>query len=883
MQFHLETEAEELIARGVAPDEARRRALEQFGDPARTVEQCSQLAADRMRRARWGRFVDSARQEARYALRGFGQHPAFTAAVVATLALGVGANAAVLSIVDRIFLRPPEAVPAADNLRRLYAIRNSKTRGAVFRARYSLPEARSVAAKLATAFPTTIYLISRQTKVQLSSSVERTVVSSWVMPNFLRTVGVRVATGRDFIDEDLQFGHPASAAVVSWAFWQRDLGGALDVIGKTIRVGDAPIRIVGVGPRGFTGIDVDAVSIWLPLNGFIATPAGEYGPWYEQRGLSAWQLVSRIPDGSASAQLDVRLREALRADAREYRRTNGASEQFGDTLAQGRAASIIAARGPLAISHEMSIALALAGVAALILVIASANVGNLLLGRALQRRREIAVRIALGISRRRLAGRILLESTLLAMVAAAAATLAAVWIGAALRRLLFPAIVWATGAVDRRITLLAAVLGIFSGLIAGLVPMMDMMRVDSGAALKAGAREGGGRRSRIRATLVGVQAALSLVLLVGTGLFARTLHNIRDIDLGYDVDRVIIVSARDSAGWRRVPQLKQLALSLPGVERAALSGMAPLDGRYGAWPGRLFGRNGDSVNALGNEGAYMLVEPSYLATVGTRILRGRDLSANDRRGAPPVMVVSEEMARRVWPDSNAIGKCLRVLRRASPCYTVVGVAANAHGFSVVEDPSTVFYMTLDQKPNEDDGGEPGVEGMVVRVSANPRPIIERLRAELGEGSSGMRSVSLMADELAPQYRPWQMGARLFGSFGALALLLAGLGMYSVLAYAVTLRRHELGVRLALGATGGRLMRQVIGDSVRQVSVGILAGGALVVVGSRYVTSLLYEVSPRDPLVIGAAAGALILCAAAAALLPARRASRVDPMVALQEP
>ncbi len=460
----------------------------------------------------------------------------------------------------------------------------------------------------------------------------------------------------------------------------------------------------------------------------------------------------------------------------------------------------------------------------------------------------------------------------------------AIWIGGALRSLLFPAIEWAGGPVDLRITLFAALIGVAGGVIAGLVPAYELTRTELNAALKSSGREGGGQRSRVRATLVAIQAALAFVLLVGTGLFARSLQNIRNIDLGYDIERVIRVSARDSIAEARLPELAASARSLPGVQSVALTGMTPLDGRYGAVLGSLFTQAGDTLRSLGEEGAYMVVEPAYLATVGTRVMRGRDLAESDWRGSAPVVVVGEEMARRVWPGQDPLGQCLRWPKRDAPCYTVVGIAEDAHAVWVVEKPTAVFYVTLEQSADRLATGNVEVGGMVVRVIGDPAPVVRHLRGALRGGNAVDvdQSVALMADVLEPQYRPWQLGARLFFGFAAIALVLAMLGLYSVLAYVVTLRRRELGIRLPLGATRAKLMGLVIGDGLRHVALGVGVGALIVIVASRIVSSLLYDVSPRDPLVISAATLVLLVSACGAAMLPARRAAGVDPMMALRE-
>jgi hypothetical protein len=318
------------------------------------------------------------------------------------------------------------------------------------------------------------------------------------------------------------------------------------------------------------------------------------------------------------------------------------------------------------------------------------------------------------------------------------------------------------------------------------------------------------------------------------------------------------------------------------VSHVALTGIAPLDGRFGAR--RIFTRSGDTVTALGQYGSYMIVGPEYLATVGTRVIRGRDITDDDRFGAPAVVVLSEEAAKLIWPKGDALGECLRMYTPRSPCYTVVGIAQNAHGYRLVEEPSAVLYFPLEQAPGEGPNRESVAEGIVVRTIGDPAPVVRRLRVEMGDTLAGSpnRVVALLSETLAPQYRPWQLAARLFASFGLLALVLASLGLYSVLTYVVTTRRHEFGVRSALGAQPVRLVRLVLWDGLRYVLIGVVVGVGAVIAGGQVLTALLYGVSPADPLVIGAAVLVLGAAALIAAALPAIRTIRVDPMIALRE-
>lgn len=290
VQFHLETEIEELAASGLSPAEARARALAQFGDVGQAITECIASDHRRLRRYRWTQFQDTIRHEVKYILRGFTRRPSFTATVIATLALGVGANAAVFSIVDRVFLRPPAEVQEPSQLRRLYLLRGSPPNT---RSRFGLPQAHAIAAQLGARFPTTIYDGGDRTRIELAGNTPRIVNADWVTPNFFNVLGVRVVAGRDFEDADLRFGEASTSLIISWDFWQREFAGDRSVIGKSVRVRGQPMTIVGVAPRGFRGIDVDAADIWVPLAGSRRVTPGARAPSYEDRGTSAWQLVPR--------------------------------------------------------------------------------------------------------------------------------------------------------------------------------------------------------------------------------------------------------------------------------------------------------------------------------------------------------------------------------------------------------------------------------------------------------------------------------------------------------------------------------------------------------------------------------------------------------------
>ncbi|HWH53688.1 MAG TPA: FtsX-like permease family protein [Gemmatimonadaceae bacterium] len=896
LRFHLETETEELIAAGVAPEEARRQALARFGDVDGAIAQCRDSDRRRMSRRHRGFFFDALEQDVRYAARTLRKQPAFAATVVLVLALGIGANAAVFSVVDPLFFRMPAGVRAPRQVKQLYVERRPARGEPYYQMRFSLPEARFVDSSLAAGGVPSAIWFRNDANVDVAegsaNGTARRAKTQWVTPRFFTVLGVRPFAGSDFAGDDGRFGVPASSAIVSWQFWQRTLGGDPGALGRVIRVAGRPVTIRGIAPRGFGGIDLDAADLWLPLGGFAGFGGGHAdAKWYESWGMLAFRMVARAPAAAGGEQRLVARAEAGERAAAAFIAANPRPGGRSAPLIRVVPGSLLLARGPDGMTQEDTIAALLGALAVLLLVMATANVGNLLLGRAVTREREIAVRVALGVTRRRLASLLIIESVMLALAATAAAVLVAAWMGAALRALLLPGVQMTAGPLDGRVGALALGLGLAVGLFAALVPLASALRPNVSTMLKSTTRDGGGGRgqSRARMTLVGVQAALSVMLLIGTGLVARSLYNVRSIDLGLDVDRVITVTRPDSARGPTLEEVASAARGLPGVTTVALSANVPLDDQFGAHA--FFDRNGDSVRVPGLNIGFVAAEPGYLDVVGTRVVRGRGLTAADRFGAAPVMVVSEELARRVWTErgqGDAIGQCLRIELANSPCYTVVGIAENAHSFDVVEQPRAVFYIPFDQRPDRTDAAR----SLVVRTSRGTRAIAERLRAIVGDTiapanaadpiAARRRQVVVMADMLAWDYRPWELGARLFGAFAGLALLLALFGLYGVLSYVVALRRREIGVRMALGADRRRVMSLIVGEGVRQVTIGTIVGVAIAVSLAGRISALLYHVSPRDPAVVAAAVVLLVACAALAAAIPGRRAMGIDPMMAIRE-
>ncbi|HEX6533275.1 MAG TPA: FtsX-like permease family protein, partial [Gemmatimonadaceae bacterium] len=553
------------------------------------------------------------------------------------------------------------------------------------------------------------------------------------------------------------------------------------------------------------------------------------------------------------------------------------------------ATPLIAARGPLA-SRESKVATWLAGISLLVLLIACANVANLLLARGVRQRREVGIRLALGGSRGRVLGQALAESLLLAALGALAALLLAQWGGTALRHVLLPEIAWSGPVVGARAVAFALALAVLAGAAAGVIPALQTSRPDVLETLKGGARGSSGASSRTRDALIVVQAALAVVLLVGAGLFVHSLRKVNSLDVARNTDGVLLVTAvfdRGTPEERRAAFMRRAAervRALPGVAHASVDVSLPYWSEMDA-PLRVPGL--DSIPTLPSGPPIVhAVDPDYFPTLRIRVVRGRRLEPRDNRlGAPRVAVVNETMARVLWPGEEAVGRCL-IIGRASaergepPCATVVGVVGNAIREAFLDGESMQYFLPAEQHLVEESPA-----GILVRVRGGADadamiPIVQRELLAL-EPALRYAQVRPLRELIEPDTRSWRLGATAFTAFGVLALLVAGIGLYSVLAFSVAQRTIELAIRSALGATRARLVGMVLRQALRLVGIGVVLGMLVAFVAAPSVEPLLFEVSPRDPATLVAVVCALALVAIVAAAVPARRATRVAPGVALR--
>ncbi len=825
--------------------------------------------------------LESFGQDLKYALRGLRLKPAFAVAVISTIGLGIGANASMFGIVDRLLFRPPNLLRDPSTAHRVYGYRTFRGKeGLGFTGQYARYKDLE---RWTTSFSAVAGYTFRQAAVgvgEASRDMNLGVVSS----NFFGFFDAPPALGRYFTAAEDSTPNGEQVAVLSDAMWQTQYGGRRDVLGTKVQIGPATYTIIGVAPPGFVGL-------WADQPPAFFVPITTFGAIQIQSGLKlktswwrtySWGWMSVMVRRKPGVSIEKANADLTQAGVKSY--LAQVEEQTRSTpiaLAKPRVVlgSIIAERGPNE-SPVAKVATWIGGVSLIVLLIACANVANLLLARAIRRRREIALRLAMGVGRGRLISQLLTETLVLALLGGVAGLLIAHWGGAVLRSVVLDQSEAPAGLRDPRTVFFAIGAAVAVGLLTGLAPILQAGRADLTSDLKSGSREGTFHRSRARVVLLVLQGALSVVLLVGAGLFVRSLRNVNSVRLGYDVDPVLLVDLNmrgenlDSVaaiGLRR--RLLQTATTVPGVTHASAEASVPF---WSFWSVGLYVTGIDTVGKLGQFNLNA-VTPDYFATFGTRILRGRGIGAQDIEHAPRAMVVSEGMGQALWPGKDPIGQCIRINADTMPCTYVVGVAENIKQQSLGVDSALYNYYLPAAQFNPNQGG------LFVRVNGSAAKAADGIRRRLQHEMPGASYVTITPMEriVGSQTKSWHLGATLFIAFGGLALAIAAIGLYSVIAYNVAQRTHELGVRGALGAQTSDLVRLVVTDGLRLSLLGVGIGAAVALYAARWVKPLLFDVSATDPVVFASVVGVLVVTAIVASWLPALRASRVDPNVALR--
>jgi predicted permease len=856
LAHHRDATIDDLRAGGFSADAAADEAARRFGSLRR--HRRAILALDRSRAARpIARTIMTLLFESfRAVSRDLRRAPGFACAVIAMLTLGLGVNAITLGLVDRLVLSGPAGLVNPNALRRIVMERRGPRGDIALQTAVSYPDlvdlqqSRQLTGAAGESRTTVLVGDGRQ--------VER-IRAVLVTANYFSLLGVAPGSGRFFTDDESRV-QGARLAVLGHAYWQRAFGGDPSAVGRTLAIDGQQYAIVGVTPAGFTGSSVALADVFLPLE--AASDVQVSGPWRAGRGLRWLSIVGRLAPGASDASAAAELSAIVARTA--------------ETDTRVRVAGLNPVSGPFA-SDDAGLALVVSAVAFAVLAITFSNVANLFFARAIRRSNQYALRLAVGCSRARLLLTEAAEGMWLAGFGAAAAVGVASVGAPAVRALLFPRVAWVDGRVNVPLLLALGVAAVVLGGAVASLPLWSPARTSLTGISPSGARVSS-RRTRTQVAMLVVQASLSIVLLVGAGLFTRSLSHAHGVDLGLDTEHVLIVSV--DAGGRPVDRdfadmLRARVQGVPGVTASAMSaGTVPF---VSSWGARLTVPGVPSWPRLEDGGPYIdAVTDGYFTAVGTRIVRGRAFGDSDRMGAERVAIVNETMARLIWPGQEAIGQCLHIGNGTPPCWRVVGIAANTRRQSIVEGDSYLYYVPLAQADDQ----LQGIAHLVLRVAdgADSAAVSDAVRQRAFEIDPSLRlvTVSSIDDIVSPQLRTWRLGAGLFGTFALLALVVAMMGLYSVAAFDVEGRRRELAVRAALGATSSKIARQIVKETMRTTAAGLLGGLAVSWLAAPALARWLYGVEPGDLAVFGSALVAMTMAGIIASVVPALRAARVRP-------
>jgi predicted permease len=831
-------------------------------------------------------WIDTLRYDVRHTLRTLGREPSLVLGVVLTFALAIGTNAAMFGLIRQLMLAAPAGIRDPQSVVRAQLIRLSDDGNVFASSTMSYPAFTAIRASNAAL---SVAATHGDTLIMGSGDNTMPVATMSATGEYFGILGARPALGR-FIgaaDDDAGIGNPV--VVLSHSFWQRQFNGDATVLGRELTIADQRYTIVGVAPSGFNGDVTSRIDLFLPLS---AAFANRHDNWRTNPGFNLVNVVARLrPNATPRAAGSVATSSFRRTFADRY--DEQATTVELESVVPGKSARQ---------SLQAKIALWLAGVALVVMLIATANVATLLLVRAVKRRREMAVRIALGVGRARLARQLLTESLVLAAGGAVVGLVVAEWLSHITRATLLPNLAPTEQVIEPPLLVATAVIAILAGVVAGLAPMAQIVQRGLTDELHGGSAPGSIRRARSQAILVGVQVALCMILLVGAGAFVRSLDRVSSQDLGFSTARLLLVElsfrTRPTGPERdqRYTDLAERVARLDGVSRASIVAAIPF-GYHNIPPISVPGR-AEPPSAGGQLPIMYPATPAYLDMIGVKLLQGRLITDADAHGSPPVALVNETMAREVWPGQSAIGKCIRIgfdlsgpptpLAPATlPCREIVGVVRDSRARSLQrtgrEATLMQYYVPFTQIPPKPFANASDINAILVRVTGDADRMIGAVqqRIQSAAGTSALARVRPYQDLLDPQLRPWRLGATLFSVFGTLAVVIAAVGLFGVISCLVSQRTAEMGIRLALGGSRGNVARFVVGQSVRMVAIGLAIGGGIALLLAPFAQALLFETSARDVTILSGASAVLLVVSVIAAILPAWRASTVSPLTALR--
>jgi predicted permease len=851
LRFHLEKEREQNLARGMSREEARLAALRSFGG----VEQVKEESRD----VRGVRLVEELGQDLRYGARMLRKQPGFTLIVVLTLALGIGANITIFSVVNAVLLRPLP-YPDADRLVFLWSVapaQNIRERASAYDNVSQWREQNKSFEDIAVFDPTAVTLTGVAELEQI--------MSVRASANFFPLLGVTPMLGRTFTADEEQ--QKVRVVVLSHGLWQRRFGAAPDVLGQTLEIDGVSSQVIGVMPEHFQF--GENTPVWEPHTLFPDWEAQKV-----QRGTGSWQVVGRLKPQVSLAQAQTEMSTIARRLEQAYPDAN-----------KGLGINLVPSQLQLTGSNVRLALWMLFGAVVLVLLIACTNVANLMLARGIAREREMAIRIAHGAGRMRLIRQLLTESALLSLLGGAIGLLIASWGIRALLSFSPPNIPNLDSvAIDAKVLAFTSVVSLLTSLLFGLVPALKISQMQPSAALKEGRSASGGISGRrLRSLLLITELSLAVLLLAGAGLFLRSFSKLQAVDPGFDPARVLhmqLTPARNSTAdqWRvYYQQVNERIAALPGVEAAGLTSEIFIGGNPGG-PITIEGASPDSSATARIPFRGDVISEGLLETLRVPLRKGRFFNAQDNQVAVPVTIINETMARRFWPGEDALGKRFKLgpAQSTNPWLTVVGVVGDMRRQSLERQPIAQIFQPYLQSSERR-------LILLIRTTGDPIQFAPVVRSEIRAIDktilvNGIATLESQVDQRVAErrFQTW-----LLTLFSALALLLAAVGIYGLMQQSVTLRTNEIGIRLALGARSADVLRLVIGQgmrlALRGVGVGLLAAFGF----TRVLSGLLFGVTATDPVTFIAAPLVLLLVAVLACWIPARRATKVDPMIALR--
>jgi putative ABC transport system permease protein len=870
IRTHLAMEVDENLEAGMNPDEARHAAHRAFGN----VE----LVKEDSRGAWLYRWAADLKSDIHFGVRMLRKNRAFSAIAVLSLALGFGLNTTIFTVVNAILLSPLPVRDAA----RLVQLDTVDAKTKVTQANF---------AKMGLSFPNfqdyrrqnevfTDLVAWLALPVTWSGGAEPKQVQAYlVSANYFDVLGLNPADGRFFLSDEDTKPNSNTVAVISYALWTSKFGSDPAAVGRTMILNATPYTVIGVAPRGFKGTVSIANSeqVWIPTSMYGQVLAGFFAENFNDRRFLSVTTFGRLKPGLSLSQAEASLKTIAARLEGEYPKDNGGRSVALSSLAE-------AAVGVNNHDQFTLVGAMMLGAVGLVLLIACANLANLLLAQAARREREMTVRAALGAGRGRLLRQLLTESTLLSLAGAAVGLILAYW-GRGLLWSYRPSFIEKNDvdlALDSHVLLFTLGIALLTGAIFGAIPAIKASAPNLADTLKAGGRGNsvGWRSNPARSLLVVFETALALVALVGAGLFLRSQQNAQRIDPGFESEKLFVMAFDLGALHYNEGRAEQFyrsaverAAASPGVLAATIAGNFPLGGGFSR---TVFPEGQDE--ASGYRGTLTLtnaISPSFFDTLRIPVARGRTFTDNDRKGTVQVAIANEAMAKQFWPNQDAVGKRFHFFGDTQ-LREIVGVVKNTVVDQIGEEPQPVAYLPITQEVSL-------IATLQVRTAGKPEAVLATVQSAVQSLDTNLAITNVQTVHEIMSQGLWapRMAAALLTLFGGLALILAGVGVYGVLSYSVNQQRHEIGIRRALGAQGGDVLRLVVGQGLRLALAGLAVGLVLAGFFARLLVSLLFGVSATDPWTFFGVAAVLLLVALLACYIPARRATTVDPLIALR--